>query len=183
VSNPPPFARRTHSSGSLPAPAAHSTHVPGPPLRRLGILALATALALGSCGEDAKASYIEAADAICTEANEDLGSLPPPPDALNPTDPDPELLPEALPFLEADLELVRGTLARLRALELPDEDADVAREWLDVTGEQVSVIEELIDAARAKDAAAFRGAFARGDQLNREAAALARRFGFQVCGA
>lgn len=107
------------------------------------MLTLLLASSLGACGggDDgtSKDDFIEQADKLCAETNEE-GTKLAQESFEDPTAPTPQ---EAQNFVQKAVPIQRELLAELRALERPAGDEDEIEAWLDATDEGTDKIEEM----------------------------------------
>ncbi len=134
----------------------------------LGVLALQA-----GCGGDdrlSKAEFQQRANAACRDANRRIKEIPAPHGSE-----------EIVSYVDAaTAELDRG-IAALRKLEPPKElEADYDR-FLKLSDRTRAIAGELRRAARASDEQAMQAASDRGDVVDRESDAVARRLGLDAC--
>ena len=142
-------------------------------LDRFLILMLAgTALALGACGDDddggtTKAEFIEKADAICAEGEEQSQQLAR--EGLqNPQNPTGQ---EVLDILDKLVPIQRDTIAQVRELEKPEGDED-----------EIDAIYDAAQAANDKAKADPSLLTQEGADPFADANAKARAYGLKACG-
>ena len=122
-------------------------------------------------GGVSKEDFIEQADDVCSSKLEEASTITQPTD-LESTG---ELFEEVTPILESQTR-------EIRALEAPEEDADVLQDWLNTQDELVDVFEAAADAAGSGDQKGFDEAFADANAIQARSSTLAAEYGFEVCG-
>jgi hypothetical protein len=148
--------------------------------RAATVAVLAAALvALGACGgakAPGKADFIRRADIICARGAARQRQLHTPQLSGTPS----EVLSALGRYVGQLLPVARGIATQLHALAEPTQDRAELRRYFAAVDGAVADLQRLGEAARRGDAAAVRrGAVAlNGNQAN----ALARRYGFRVCG-
>lgn len=149
-------------------------------LRARGLAGIAAAglLLLAACGggDDggerlSKSEWIEQADAICAQADEDV-------DALT----EPSTLDEIPEFTETASEISREALTELRALQPPEEDQATVDEMLDLVEQQIELGEQIGEAASDGDQEEVQRLAAEAEPLEAEANEKARQYGLEDCG-
>jgi hypothetical protein len=139
---------------------------------RIVVLAALSLIALQACdGRLSKDEFIEAADEICTEADEKSQELEPPTN--------PQALRE---FVERAQQITRELVEELRALEPPEGDEDTIDLMIDKIEEAIGYLPEIERAARLGDMAAIQQLGARLQAAASEANELAREYGMKKCG-
>ena len=142
--------------------------------------ALVLVLALGIAvyllfftGGVSKEEFVQQADDICEEALDKAAGI------AVPTDTDLEssgrLFAEVRPILETQIR-------QIRALEPPEEDADVLQDWLGTQSELVDVFGTAAEAASSGNQEGFDEAFAEANAIQGRSSSLAEEYGFEVCG-
>jgi len=138
------------------------------------VLALATILAGcgGGGGDDrlSKEEFIVAADAICKQANEQIGAL---------GEPTLENIDEYLADAEA---ISREQLGQLRALKPPAADEATLNGAYDLIEQQIALAADGVEALKSGDQAAFEQVNAQITTIEAEADQIARDYGLQECG-
>jgi hypothetical protein len=135
-------------------------------------------LVLAGCGGDggegaeplSKAEWIEQADAICAQADEDIEALG-----------DPTTLDEVGELTDEASGISRDALADLRALRPPDEDEATVDEMLDLVEQQIEIGEQIGEAARSGDQAEVQRLVAEAEPLEAEADEMGRQYGLDDC--
>ena len=136
-------------------------------------LVLTVVLVAGRCGgEDgvSKADFVAQADGICKRYDEKLAALGEAKD-----------LREAARIAERAVPLIRDGVARLRALQPPDELRALAERWYAVNAKNVELAERLRDAAKRGDLAAAQRTVRETRANERKADGLARKLGLEEC--
>ena len=119
-----------------------------------------------------KADVIERVDKICAEGQGQIEGLKAP-----------KSLAASVDFLGRVLPVVRENLNRIRSVgEVPPEDREVYLNWLQAREGIVQTTSRMIDAAEAKDQAAFQRLATEQAELDAQADKAARKYGFKVCG-
>jgi hypothetical protein len=169
--------------------SAHNSEFSRRLWRPLVVPALAFVVLVASCDDDggvesiSKADWIEQADEICVENDEEIAALDEPTfDASD--DLTDEQLEEAADFLEAQDELQEETVDSLEELPPPEEtaDADEVEEILGVVQQALDDEGRAIDAARDGDAAEFTEFLGSAADEYEEAQQAAADFGLEECG-
>jgi predicted nucleic acid-binding Zn-ribbon protein len=136
-----------------------------------GLLVLA---GCGGGGDEAepltKSEWIEQADEICAQADEDIEALG------NPT-----TLDEIGELTDEASGISRDALADLRALQPPEEDQETVDQMLDLVEQQIEIGEQIGEAARSGDEAEVRRLAAEAQPLEDQADELGRRYGLVDC--
>jgi hypothetical protein len=122
-------------------------------------------------GGVSKEEFIEQADDICAAKLEEASSIPAPTD-LESTG---NLFTEVTPILE-------DQVREIKALEAPEEDAEVLDDWLDTQTALVDVFRTAADAATSGDQEGFDEAFAEANEIQARSSRLAEDYGFESCG-
>jgi hypothetical protein len=139
---------------------------------RIVVLAALPLTTLQACaGGLSKEEFIEAADEICTEADERSQDLEPPTN--------PRALSE---FVERAEEITRQLVEDLRELEPPERDEETIERMIDKIEEAVGYLPGIERAARISDVAAIQQLGARLQAAAAEANGLARDYGMKRCG-
>jgi hypothetical protein len=135
-------------------------------------------LVLAGCGGDggegaeplSKSEWIEKADEICAQADEDIEALG-----------DPTTLDEIGELTDEASGISRGALADLRALRPPEEDQATVDEMLDLVEQQIGIGEQIGEAARNGDEAEVQRLAAEAEPLEAQADELGRQYGLDDC--
>jgi hypothetical protein len=138
--------------------------------------ALLVALGAGCAGDDGndEASFVEQADAICSDAQLELSRVQQPQDPRDP-------LQLAL-FLERAVPVAREQNRRLKALERPEEQRAEINRWLGALDAEVDVAERMLTAARREDRPAVQTALQESALASAQSRQFARQVGLTVCG-
>ena len=118
-----------------------------------------------------KAEWIEQADALCAQAEDEL-------DALG----TPETLADIAALVPRAIEISEEQLGKLKALRPPAADEATLARALDLLEQQIDVLRRLGEAATAGDGAAVGEIATEGSTLNDEADSIAQSYGLEVCG-
>lgn len=142
----------------------------------LASIAGAGVLFLAACGGDggerlSKDEWIEQADAICAQADEDVEALT-----------EPTQLDEIPEFTDTASEISRGALSDLRALQPPEEDQATVDEMLDLVKHQIEIGEQIGEAAEDGDQDEVQRLADESDPIESEADEKARQYGLKDCG-
>ncbi len=117
-----------------------------------------------------KEQFLEQADAICADFEAKLDELP-----------DPQNLEELIALAGEAQPIAAEGVARVRALNPPEElEADVDA-WLDLNEENVQRIEDLREAGEAGDEERVREIATGGSENEQKADALAKKIGLSDC--
>jgi hypothetical protein len=135
-------------------------------------------LLLAGCGGDgdaeaerlSKTEWIEQADEICVQANEEVEALT-----------DPTTLDEIGAFTDEASGISRDALADLRALRPPEEDEATVDEMLDLVEQQIEIGEQIGEAARNGDQAEVERLVAEAEPLEAKADEMGRQYGLDDC--
>lgn len=130
-----------------------------------------TTATTASGGAVALADWIEQADAVCADFNDQM-------DALG----EPESEDEFASFLAQAEEYFNQEREALAALGLPDEKADQVEEALGLLDQQAEIVAEARSQAEDGDLEAVFTTMDEGSQLNDQADALAAEIGLTECG-
>lgn len=144
-------------------------------MRRSAAALLGVALLVAGCGGGgggrlSRDAYVTKADAICRAADAQRRKLRAPTTVAG----IPAYVDRALPLLDA-------ALKRLRSLRPPSEMEQSVNAWLKTNDETRKVLEDLRRAAQAGDAQKVREAGAKGTEVTRRSASLARSLGLTAC--
>jgi hypothetical protein len=136
-----------------------------------GLLVLA---GCGGGGDEAeplsKSEWIEQADEICAQADEDIEALG-----------DPTTLDEIGELTDEASGISRDALADLRALRPPEEDQATVDQMLDLVEQQIEIGEQIGEAARNGDEAEVRRLAAEAQPLEAQADEIGRQYGLDDC--
>jgi hypothetical protein len=115
--------------------------------------------------------FLQQADAICAEANQQL-------DALG----EPQSVEELATMAPQALSISEQTLDSLRELSPPEELEAQFDRALELLGQQNALAQELVTAAEAGDQAQLESIVAQAEPLDTEADAIADELGLEECG-
>lgn len=118
-----------------------------------------------------KKNFVEAADEICLEVDEQLDALP-----------EPETLQSLATLTVEAKALTTAGLGRLRDLEIPPGDEAAVAAVFDPLAAQVDLFDDLADAAAAEDAEAINEIVSLGEELDAVTHEAALGYGFSRCG-
>jgi hypothetical protein len=132
-------------------------------------------VAVAGCGSGDKGptriEYAQRADAICARYNQQTAAL-----RARRAD-----AKELARIADRTLVLLDRATARLRALEMPNDEEKAARSWLDSLARLRADVVKIRDAARANDLATVRAAAIKAERDNDASNALARKLGLTAC--
>jgi len=142
---------------------------------------------LVACGSPQTTSgdFANAANGICAQLATDLQSSGPLPRSFRDPGarPRPQDLPAAAAFLDHNVSILRGAAAKLHALPVPDDERDLAREWLGALDGFIADLAGAGDAARRADPQAFTtAAFETAPQAAADRDTLGAKLGVNGCG-
>ena len=120
-----------------------------------------------------KEEFTEQADDICRATYEESATLDPG---------DPTSLGSTADYYEANRELLVAQTRDIRALESPEEDAELLQDWLNTQDQLALAFETAIEAAADDDREGFDAALADMALVQGRSTELATRYGFDVCG-
>jgi hypothetical protein len=141
-----------------------------------GALAVGAALLLaagcgGGGGSLSKGDYAKKADAICAKYNRKINALG-----------SPKSLADIGPFADKALALERKGNQELRDLKPPKDEEQTAKRWTAQNDKVADAVADLSAAAKKNNRAGIQAALRRGQAANKQANALAKQLGAQVCG-
>ena len=127
----------------------------------------------GSGGSDrlTKEEYIQEADAICADANQQINALGEPQD-----------LEQLAAMSEQAVTIAEQQLAKLRALVPPEEIEEQVNRAYDLVEQQNGIAEEIAAAAKAGDADKIQQLVDEAAPLEQEGDDIAANIGLQECG-
>ena len=133
----------------------------------------AVALSAASCGQDrlTKAEYIEQADAICKDLNEETASLQ-----------QPQSKEEFEEFARHAVRKTKEAVSELRDLNPPREDEDLIRRWLEKTEQAVELLPEMQEALEENDLDRVNELGTQIQAAAGEVRRIAEEYGFKRCG-
>lgn len=141
-------------------------------LRLVAVVSLA-ALALSACGGDgalSKDEFIEQADEICEDIDQQIAELG-----------EPENREAFEELVDEGTEITADGLERLRALEPPAEDRDQINRMLDKIEEAVELLPEIQVALEDRDVEALQTLQSEVQAAASEAQTIAEDYGFEQC--
>jgi hypothetical protein len=141
-------------------------------LRLVAVVSLA-ALALSACGGDgalSKDEFIEQADEICEDIDQQIAELG-----------EPENREAFEELVDEGTEITNDGLERLRALEPPAEDRDQINRMLDKIEEAVELLPEIQVALEDRDVEALQTLQSEVQAAASEAQTIAEDYGFEQC--
>jgi hypothetical protein len=151
------------------------------------VIASVTAM-LAACGgvsTPTTSDYASAVNGICSQLAGDLQSAGPLPTSVRDpaARPRPQDLPAAAVFLDRNVAILRGASARLHALPVPEDERDLARQWLSALDTFIADLAGAGDAARRADSQAFTtAAFETAPQAASDRDTLGAKLGVNGCG-
>jgi hypothetical protein len=131
------------------------------------------------------ADYASAVNGICTQLASDLQSSGPLPRSFRDpaVRPRPQDLTAAAAFLDRNVAILRAASSRLHALTIPDDQRDLAQQWLAALDTFIADLAGAGDAARRADTQAFTtAAFETAPQAASDRDTLGARLGVNGCG-
>jgi hypothetical protein len=147
------------------------------------------AVMLAACGggqpPGTGADYASAVKGICTQLANDLQASGPLPRSFSDpaARPRPQDLAAAAAFLDRNVAILRTASSRLHAVPVPDDQRDLAQQWLAALDIFISDLAGAGDAARRADTQAFTtGAFETAPQAASDRDTLGARLGVNGCG-
>jgi hypothetical protein len=147
-----------------------------------GVAAIAVACGTpGTTGAD----FANAANGICSRLATELQSAGPLPRSFRDpaARPRPQDMAAAATFLDRNVAILRTAASKLHAIPLPDDERDVARQWLAALDGFISDLAGAGDAARRADAQAFTtAAFETAPQAAADRDSLGAKLGVDGCG-
>ena len=140
-------------------------------------VALLVVLGFPGCEEDggSKASFVDQADVVCSEAEQEISQLPPPQD---PTDP-----LQLAGFLERAVPVAQKQNEELKKLERPAEQRAQINELIAALDAEVNAAERMLAAAKREDRQAIQQLLRESGVASAEARRLADEMELAVCGA
>jgi hypothetical protein len=147
---------------------------------RIAVACVALLVVLGfpGCEEDggkSKASFVEQADVVCSEAEQEISRVPQPQD---PTDP-----LQLASFLERAVPVAQEQNAELKKLERPAEQSAQINELLAALDAEVSAAERMLAAAKREDRQAIQQLLTESGFASAQAKRAAEGLDLAVCGA
>ena len=142
----------------------------------LAVVAALVALGFPGCEDkgSGKAEFVEQADAVCSDAQMQIGRVQRPQDPRDP-------LQLAL-FLERVVPIARSHNRRLRAVERPEEERAQINGFLGALEAEVDAAERMLAAARREDRQAIQVALQDSAVASAQTRQFAQRIGLRVCG-
>lgn len=136
-------------------------------------------------GTGTGADYASAVNGICTQLASDLQSSGPLPRSFRDpaVRPRPQDLTAAAAFLDRNVAILRTASSRLHAVPIPDDQRDLAQQWLAALDTFIADLAGAGDAARRADSQAFiTAAFETAPQAASDRDTLGARLGVNGCG-
>jgi len=146
-----------------------------------GCAVVATVLAVASCGGLSRSEFIERADRICTDSNNQLRAIGPLPN-IDIRYASRAQMPAAAAYMDRVLPVFHGESSKLHDLGDPGEDEQDVHDVLSFFDRFVNRLEEARKAAHAGDAGLFTPTLLMGLGDGVQAQDVAPHFGFKVCG-
>ncbi|HEY2703111.1 MAG TPA: hypothetical protein VGL20_05425 [Candidatus Dormibacteraeota bacterium] len=131
------------------------------------------------------ADYASAVNGICAQLASDLQSSGPLPKSFRDpaVRPRPQDLPAAAVFLDRNVAILRTASTRLHQVPVPEDERDLARQWLGALDTFIADLAGAGDAARRADTQAFTtAAFETAPQAASDRDTLGARLGVNGCG-
>ena len=144
----------------------------------MACVALLVVLGFPACGGDdgdSEGSFAEQADVVCSEAEAEIGRVPPPQD---PTDP-----LQLAGFLERAVPVAQEQNAELKKLERPDEQRAQIDELIAALDAEVDAAERMLAAAKREDRQAIQQLLTESGLASAQAKRAAGELDLAVCGA
>ena len=144
----------------------------------LACVALVVVLGLPGCGggdEESEASFVEQADVVCSEAEQEISRVPQPQD---PTDP-----LQLANFLERAVPVAKEQNAELKELERPAEQKAQIDELIAALDAEVDAAERMLAAAKSEDRQAIQQLLTESGLASAQAKRAAEGLEMAVCGA
>jgi hypothetical protein len=144
----------------------------------LACVALLVMLAVPGCGGgdgESEASFVEQADVVCSEAEQEISQVPQPQD---PTDP-----LQLATFLERAVPVAKKQNAELKKLERPAEQRAQIDELLAALDAEVDAAERMLAAAKREDRETIQQLLAESGLASAQAKRAADGLDLVVCGA
>jgi hypothetical protein len=128
------------------------------------------ALAAGCGGDSAHDSFVEDANAVCTENREQVDALA-----------SPQSTQQLVRYVDELTELARAQVRGLRALEPPEDDAAEFERMLERMEATLQLYPDLREAVETGQQAAVESVLARANSSNEDAARSAEAIGLDAC--
>ncbi len=146
----------------------------------LAWVALLVVLGLSACGGgggggDSEESFVDQADVVCSEAEQEISQFPQPQD---PTDP-----LQLATFLERAVPAARRQVAALEKLERPDEQEAQINALLTALNAEVDAAERMLAAAKREDRESIQQVLTESGFASAQAKRAADELELAVCGA
>ena len=144
----------------------------------MACVALLFVLVLPGCGGgdgESEESFVDQADVVCSEAEQEISQLPQPQD---PTDP-----LQLATFLERAVPAARSQVAELKQLERPEEQRAQINELLAALDAEVDAAERMLAAAKREDREAIQQILGESGFASAQAKRAAGELELAVCGA
>ena len=135
------------------------------------LLALAALTAAGCGGGPSKEEYVADFNKICKESNEKIAKIKRPSNVR-----------EIAPFLRESRGILEGSLKEAEDLELPDEQKDEFKSYIEENKKSLNVLDDLERASEKNDQAGVRRLFAKTSQENQKRDLQAKKLGLDQCG-
>lgn len=139
--------------------------------------AIAIALAVGACGDDAPEptpDYPAAADEICVYVAGQLAEA-------RRKEPPPKTPEDAAKLIEVQTPIRLDGLSRLQALRPPPELVAASGQYLGLVGDRIDALDEALAAAKDEDEDAYLAAQERVERLSDKLRAVGEQAGFGAC--
>ena len=145
-------------------------------MRSFAASALLVAVLVAGCGGGgggarlSRTDYAKQADTICLKYNAKLNGIP-----------RPKSQADLAAFVDKAVPLVSDASDRLSELKPPQDEQRIADAWNRANSEVVRALQQLRDAAKAKDRPKLQAALAAGNKANSRANTLATTLGMTAC--
>lgn len=127
---------------------------------------------LTACSGDPKQDFIDAADAICREADQRIDEVGAP-----------VVEDEVREYVEDAKEIAGDLVDDLRELEPPEADQERIERMIEGFERSIDLLDPLADAAAEGDTKALQDLQEEVTQVTEEVSEIARSYGFETCGA
>lgn len=125
-------------------------------------------------GGKSKASFVDQADVVCSEAEQEISLVPPPLDSSDPL--------QLAGFLERAVPVAKRQNTELKKLERPAEQRTEIDQLIAALDAEVGAAERMLAAAKREDREAIPQLLAESGAASAESKRLAEELGLVVCG-
>ena len=144
----------------------------------LACIALVVVLGFPGCGggdDENNASFVDQADVVCSEAEQEISRVPQPQDSTDPL--------QLANFLERAVPVAKEQNAELKKLERPAEQRAQIEELLAALDAEVDTAERMLAAAKREDGQAIQQLLTESGLASAQAKRAADELDLAVCGA